>query len=441
MSVQSIGDKDVDLNAKNMEADDNVDHVFTMPAPAAPLAPPPLPPPPAPAFAKPAAPLPLAVPELGYTKPEWSAQPPIACDTSDNTAYFLEVIKSGSVLEPIALDKEWLCVGRLNTCHIHAEHPTLSRHHAIFQYSSGVGGSAASGGGGETPGFYLYDLGSTHGTFVNKKRIAPRQYVPLQLDSVIKFGQSTRLYILHGPAQPDTSSSSASADDLHIELTHEQMRLIKEKHARLALRVKVRRELDAEEAEQAARDESSRDGIDWGLGGERELSAIKGEQQAALTGEVQLDDSFYADDPRKALKTFFDREGVELHYEVEEVATGKFKCRIALPIQNAYGESIVAEAKLDGKKKECMSACALEACRILDADGVLRQGRAAVSKKQRRDKDWESGDFYDSDDDTYLDRTGDVERKRTQRIKAAAKAKTPGLVFMQNLFIKYIFLC
>ena len=36
---------------------------------------------------------------------------------------------------------------------------------------------------------------------------------------------------------------------------------------------------------------------------------------------------------------------------------------------------------------------------------------------------WEEADYYDSDDDTFLDRTGSIERKREQRMRKAGKKK------------------
>lgn len=49
-------------------------------------------------------------------------------------------------------------------------------------------------------------------------------------------------------------------------------------------------------------------------------------------------------------------------------------CR--LPIYTSTGEPVYAEASVKGNKKEAVVECALEACRLLDADGILRQSAA-----------------------------------------------------------------
>jgi pSer/pThr/pTyr-binding forkhead associated (FHA) protein len=49
---------------------------------------------------------------------------------------------------------------------------------------------------------FLYDLDSAHGTIVNKQRIPPQHFTKLRTGDQLKFGESTRAYILMGPEEP-----------------------------------------------------------------------------------------------------------------------------------------------------------------------------------------------------------------------------------------------
>lgn len=54
-------------------------------------------------------------------------------------------------------------------------HPTISRFHAVLQYRSTFSTTD------ENRGFYLFDLDSTHGTFLNRSRIKPKTYVKVHV--------------------------------------------------------------------------------------------------------------------------------------------------------------------------------------------------------------------------------------------------------------------
>lgn len=123
--------------------------------------------------------------------------------------------------------------GRDVLCDFSLEHPSVSRFHAVIQYKrSGVA--------------YLFDLGSTHGTLINKNKVDKRVYVDLNVGDVIRFGASTRLYIFQGPSEL----------------------MPPEKDLQLMREAKLRREMSEREASlrRARQQASMADGVSWGMG-------------------------------------------------------------------------------------------------------------------------------------------------------------------------------
>ncbi|XP_024408366.3 kanadaptin [Desmodus rotundus] len=338
-----------------------------------------------------------------YREPPW-AGPATA-------PYSLETLKGGTILGTRSLKGTSCCLfGRLSSCDVCLEHPSVSRYHAVLQHG-------ASGPDGESddlgPGFYLYDLGSTHGTFLNKTRIPPRTYCRVHVGHVLRFGGSTRLFLLQGPEEDQEAESELTVTQLK-ELRKKQQMMLEKKM--LGEDSDEDEEMDTPERKRNTGSQEDEMGCTWGMG--EDAVEDEAEENPIVLEFQQEREAFYIKDPKKALQGFFEREGEELEYEFDEQGHSTWLCRVRLPVDDSTGKQLVAEAIHSGKKKEAMIQCSLEACRILDTLGLLRQ--EAVSRK-RKAKNWEDEDFYDSDDDTFLDRTGLVEKKRLNRMKKAGK--------------------
>ncbi|KAM4694663.1 kanadaptin isoform 2-T2 [Discoglossus pictus] len=339
-------------------------------------------------------------PAIPYREPSWSGLP--------TAFYSLEILKGGSIVSTKSLDDQsWTLVGRLPGCHVSLDHPSVSRYHAVLQYRQ-VPGSEPD----QEPGFYIYDLGSTHGTFLNKQRIQSKTYCRFRVGHVLKFGGSTRLFILQGPEDDQESES-----ELTVTQIKEARRQREELQKKMLGDDSDEEDLTEDRERSNAQSGSGEDGgCMWGMG-EDALEDENDENPIALEFQEEKE-ALYLKNPKKALQGFFDREGEELEFEYEEQGGNTWLCRVKLPVNDSQGKQLIADAIHSGKKKEAAVQCALEACRILDSRGLLRQ--EAVSRK-RKSKQWEDEDYYDSDDDTFLDRTGLVEKKRLNRMKKAGK--------------------
>ncbi|CAJ1074079.1 kanadaptin [Xyrichtys novacula] len=355
-------------------------------------------------------------PPLPYTEPPWGG-------TAPEISYALEILKNGTIVDTVPLThRSYFVVGRLPVCDVSLEHPSISRYHAIIQYRSQTGEGESVG---EERGFYVHDLGSTHGTVVNKNKIPPKTYIRLRVGHVLKFGGSTRLFILQGPKFDEEEESELTVTELRERA--------RKQRAELEKRMMgdgdgsddddddmKDKEEDGEGQDNRSQSKQSNEdsGCSWGMTEEAVPEEEEDEENPFSTEFHEDQEAAYLKDPKKALQGFYDREGEELEFEYEDKSHGTWLCRIKLPVDDAMGRQLVAEVTHTGKKKEAAVQCCLEACRMLEARGLLRQ--EAVSRKRKK-KNWEDEDYYDSDDDTFLDRTGTVEKKRKERMKKAGK--------------------
>jgi len=116
-----------------------------------------------------------------YYPPEWSSLP--------MHSYYFEIIKEGNLLGKLSIrHKPFNLIGRLeDLCDVHIDNPMVSRKHAVLQAKK------------DDHHLYLMDLGSQHGTFVNKTKMPAHTYKKLEPFDGLKFGVSSRVFILRCP--------------------------------------------------------------------------------------------------------------------------------------------------------------------------------------------------------------------------------------------------
>ena len=118
----------------------------------------------------------------GYDAPEWGGVG--AADVS------LEVLKEGAIVDVVrCAGRARLAFGRVPGNDVVLEHPSASRLHAVLQFKR------------DSDEMFLHDAGSTHGTFVNRRKLKPRVHAPVFVGDQIRFGQSSRVFCVAGAAE------------------------------------------------------------------------------------------------------------------------------------------------------------------------------------------------------------------------------------------------
>ncbi|KII74556.1 Nuclear inhibitor of protein phosphatase 1 [Thelohanellus kitauei] len=118
-----------------------------------------------------------------FQPPSWASPGP--------TGSYLSVLKEHECVERFSLDdRMYYMFGRLYG-DILTLHDSCSGVHAALTYHKGLSR------------WYIFDILSTHGTFVGGSRITPEQLIPVDRNLPIRFGASSRSYFIRLEGEPE----------------------------------------------------------------------------------------------------------------------------------------------------------------------------------------------------------------------------------------------
>jgi smad nuclear-interacting protein 1 len=128
---------------------------------------------------------------LKYHEPPEARKPPAKDE------WKLYVFKDSEILETIELSLRscWLVGRELAVVDMPAEHPSISKQHAVIQFRYIEKKNEFGDKLGKVRP-YLIDLDSANGTLLNKEEVPPSRYLELRNEDMVQFGHSTREYVL-----------------------------------------------------------------------------------------------------------------------------------------------------------------------------------------------------------------------------------------------------
>ncbi|KAI1161969.1 SMAD/FHA domain-containing protein [Nemania serpens] len=124
-------------------------------------------------------------------------EPPEARKPSPKDQWRLFVFKGEDIIDTIPLSHRscWLVGRDMTVVDMAAEHPSVSKQHAVIQFRYIEKRNEYGDKIGKVKP-YLIDLESANGTSLNSKKVPQSRYLELREKDMIQFGQSTREYVL-----------------------------------------------------------------------------------------------------------------------------------------------------------------------------------------------------------------------------------------------------
>ncbi|EFY86499.1 FHA domain protein SNIP1, putative [Metarhizium acridum CQMa 102] len=128
---------------------------------------------------------------LKYHEPPEARKPP----TRDQWKLF--VFKGGDIVDTIDLSLRscWLVGREMAVVDLPAEHPSISKQHAVIQFRYTEKRNEYGDKIGRVKP-YLIDLESANGTVLNDSKVPDSRYLELRDKDLIQFGNSTREYVV-----------------------------------------------------------------------------------------------------------------------------------------------------------------------------------------------------------------------------------------------------
>lgn len=330
--------------------------------------------------------------------------------------YTLDVLKNGVIIENLLLSsKAFYVFGRLPqpACDVPLEHPSISRYHAILQF---IRNEESNEEGGDSnaqlaTGWYVYDLGSTHGTFVNKQRAVPRTYLAVKTGDFLRFGASTRQFILQAATSEIDEPESEPKQEKQKDVSDVESNTKRESDAKPDDEANTESRAESKSTrksqKKAARSERDANFCDWGFDEDAAKGAATEIEADALAIRELKYTSHYSNDPKRFLKRYFEHElGDEPNYEIvgddgdrdrdepvsERAFSNQQNVRLQLPILDELGRPVTIEVVRSGKRRDvsCASSDFVQSFLCLSyyvycaGDCRMRSRRVRVSGPRRR---------------------------------------------------------
>lgn len=124
-------------------------------------------------------------------------EPPEARKPPSRDQWKLFVFKGSEVVDTVELSPRscWLIGREMAVVDLPAEHPSISKQHAVIQFRYTEKRNEFGDKTGRVKP-YLIDLESANGTTLNHDTVPGGRYLELRDKDMIQFGHSTREYVL-----------------------------------------------------------------------------------------------------------------------------------------------------------------------------------------------------------------------------------------------------